>query len=100
MEKLIFYRKVLIGILLLVFGTQLLLCRKAGRVLVKLIPTLLILLLQGICFCMYAAGGFTNWAWLILLLLLLGPLAADGAAWAVFGIRKAIDRRQRRNPSL
>lgn len=54
---------------------------KAKRKLVKALPLLLQTLIIAACFVGYAASSYTNWAFLILGVLMLIPLLGIGAGW-------------------
>ena len=61
-------------------------CLFAKKVWVRLIPAFIAVTLMAFCVIMYVLSGFTNWAYLILLLLLAGVQCAMGMAWLVYGI--------------
>lgn len=82
-----------VGAIATVLGfLQLWLCRRGKKRIVKLIPVLVILGLMIGCVTAYIISGHTNWAFLILILLLFGLLVADGVAWVVYGIWRLIVR--------
>ena len=54
---------------------------KAKRKPVKALPVLLQTAIIIACFVGYAASGYTNWAFLILGVLMLLPLLGIGAGW-------------------
>lgn len=71
------------------FCFQLLVCRVAKRVVVRLIP---VFLLFGIA-ALFAVGFFTatGWdtlGWGILLLLCIAPAVGYGLAWAAYGVQR------------
>ena len=66
------------------------LCFFAKKVWGRLIPTLTVAALMVFCVVMYAASEYTNWAYLILLLLLFGLMLAMGLAWLVYGVAHGI----------
>ncbi len=61
-------------------------CLFAGKVWVRLIPTLINVGLMVFCVIAYAVSGWTNWGYLILLLLLFVLLAAMGLVWLIYGV--------------
>ena len=69
-----------------VFALQLVLCLKVKRMIFKLIPLLALLLFMAVCVVSYALSGWTNWAFLILLLFLSMPIGAIAAAWLGYGM--------------
>lgn len=85
-----------IGFMVAVFAVQLLLGWKAKRRIVKWIPALLIVALMIGCVAAYAFSGGTNWAFLILMMLLFGLLVVDGTAWAISGIWRLVARSKER----
>ena len=76
------------------FGLQFLLCMKLRKVWIKLLPTLAALLFMTLCFLAYGISGWTNWAYLILLVPFLTALGADALAWIVYGIVELIARKR------
>ena len=84
-----------IGILFVIaFGLQLFLCMKLRKVWIKLLPTLAALFVVALCFLAYGFSGWTNWAYLILLVPFLTALGADTLAWIVYGIVELIARKR------
>jgi uncharacterized membrane protein YgaE (UPF0421/DUF939 family) len=84
------------------FGLQLFLCMKLRKVWIKLLPTLTMVLFVALCFLAYGFSGWTNWAYLILLVPFLTALGADTLARIVCGIveliaSKKIDMLSRKN---
>lgn len=75
-----------------VFAVQLLLCFLTKRVIWKLLPLLAVLLLMLVCIVNYAVSGWSNWAFLILLLFLSMPFGAIGAGWLLYGIVRLIKK--------
>lgn len=65
-------------------------CFFVKKVWVRLLPILIAVMLLVFCLAMYAVSGWTNWAYLILLMLLFGVLAVMGAMWLVFGMVCAV----------
>lgn len=61
-------------------------CFFTKKIWIRLLPVLTVVACMVFCVAMYILSGFTNWAYLILLLLLFGLLAAQGIAWGVFGM--------------
>ena len=74
------------------FAAQLGMCLLCKRVWLRLIPTLVSLLLIVACFVAYAASAFTNWAFLILGMIMFFAYLACGLAWAIFGIINLIKK--------
>lgn len=75
-----------------VFAVQLLLCFLTKRVIWKLLPLLAVLLVMLVCIVNYAASGWSNWAFLILLLFLSMPFGAIGAGWLLYGIVRLVKK--------
>lgn len=69
------------GAMVVVFAAQLVLCWKVKSRLLRLAPTLLIVLSMVGSGIAYALSGGTNWAFLILIALQFGVLVVDGLAW-------------------
>lgn len=76
-----------IGLVLLVAQVA---CLFAKKVWVRLIPVLIVAVLMVFCIIMYAASAFTNWGYLILLLLAAFLLGAMGLVWLVYGIARVV----------
>lgn len=76
-----------------VFVAQLLLCRFAKRRRIRWLPTILLLLLMLLCFGLYACSNWTNWAFLILMLLLGIALAADSIGWLIGSLWRCVEKR-------
>ncbi len=76
------------------FCLQLLVCRVAKRPVVRLIP---VLLLVGIAAAFFVAmANSTGWdglGWALLLLLCFAPAVGYAAAWVVYGIQRARQKR-------
>lgn len=68
-------------------------CLFAKKVWVRLLPAMITVVLMAFCVVMYAISGFTNWGYLILLLLLFLLLAAIGVVWLVYGIVRRVRKR-------
>lgn len=68
------------------FVAQLCMCLLCKRVWLRMIPTVLSTLSVAACFVAYGVSGYTNWAFLILAVLLFFALAACGVAWLIFGV--------------
>lgn len=85
MEEKGIYFLVMAGLLIV----QLLLCFKVKQKLIKLTPLILVMLLMLLCVCGYALSGWMNWAFLIVILILLVPLGIIGTAWLIYGFAKA-----------
>lgn len=77
-------------VMVVVFALQLVLCLKVKRVIFKLIPLFALLLSMAFCVISYALSGWTNWAFLILLLFLSMPIGAIAAGWLCYGIFKVV----------
>ena len=73
------------SILAVFFAVQFLLTRKARRAVVACVPVTVVLALMLACFIAYAVSGWTNWGWLILMMLATGGLVAV-ALGAVLGL--------------
>lgn len=73
-----------VAILVLFFLVQLVLTLQARRVVIKCIPALIVLTLMAGCFGAYALSSWTNWGWLILMLL-VGIIQVPIALAAVIG---------------
>lgn len=65
-------------------------CLFLKKIWVRLIPVFLAVALMAFCVIMYAASGFTNWGYLILLFLLAGLLGTMGLVWLVYGIANMV----------
>ena len=61
-------------------------CLFVKKIWVRLLPTLINVGLMVFGIVMYALGGWTNWGYLILLLLLFVLLAAMGLVWLIYGV--------------
>ena len=85
-----------IPLLAAVFGVQLLLCRRAKRIRIKLVPLMLIGLGEALCGLAYCLSVYMErmgrdlygaaFAAVIYGIFLLFFLVADGAAWAIHGL--------------
>ena len=62
-------------------AVQFLVCMKAKRKVTKALPALIQLLLAAACFVGYALSEWTTWAFLILGVVLLFPMAGIVAGW-------------------
>ena len=70
--------EIYVAILVIAFVVQMVLSLKAKRIVVRWIPALVVLALMVASFLVYALSGWTNWAWLIFVLLescILVPIA-------------------------
>lgn len=80
-----------VAILVVFFLAQFVLSWKAKKVSVKCIPAIVILLLMLAAFINYALSGWTNWAWLIIMLLeagILTPVALAAVLGTILGKAK------------
>ena len=68
------------------------LCFFAKKLWVRLIPTLTVAALMVFCVVMYAASKYTNWAYLILLLLMFVLMFVMGLAWLVYAVAHGITK--------
>ena len=70
-------------------------CMFSKKVWVRLLPLLMIGIPAVVCFALYALSGFTNWGYLMLLILLLIMAGVIGVIWFFYGfaclIQKAED---------
>ncbi len=87
--------KILILAAVAVAAGQMALCLLTKRTIFKLIPTLLLVLLIGLCVAGYAISSWTNWGYLILFVLIFGLLLLDGAVWAIYGILRKCSKRKK-----
>ena len=74
------------------FAAQLCTCFLCKKVWLRLIPTLLSVLLIAACFVAYAFSGYTNWAFLILAVIVFFTCLACCLAWAIFAIVKLVKK--------
>ena len=73
----------LIGAAVLLLGQ--IVCMFFSKLWVRLLPAMTVAALLVVCFALYALSGFTNWAYLILMMLLLGVAAIIGVIWLLYG---------------
>jgi hypothetical protein len=85
----------MLAFVIALFALQLFLCAKARRVWLRLLPLLVLLALIAACVILYICSGYTNWAFLILLLLLGAMVAVDGFAWLFWGILRLLYRHEK-----
>lgn len=85
----------MLALVIVLFALQLFLCAKARRVWLRLLPLLVLLALMAACVILYICSGYTNWAFLILLLLLGAMVAVDGFAWLFWGILRLLYRHEK-----
>ena len=78
----------------LAMAVQFFVSLKAKRRWIKALPAMVQLVLLIVCFVGYAASGYTNWAFLILGVLMLFPLLGIGAGWLFAGIFLFFSRRK------
>lgn len=81
-----------IVILALLFVVQFILSLLAKRAVVKCLPAIVVLILMAACFAAYAITRWTNWAWLILLMLCGGALVPIALAAVLAGIANAVKK--------
>lgn len=81
-----------IGILVLLFVMQFVLSFMAKRAVVKCLPAIVVLALMLVCFGAYAITSWTNWAWLILLMLVSGGLVPIALAAVLGSIACAVKK--------
>ena len=78
------------GIYLLIGAAVLLIiqiaCFFTKKIWIRILPLLLLVALMVLCLVMYWVSGWTNWGYLILLMLLFGVLVVFGIAWLIFGV--------------
>ncbi len=72
-----------------VIAVQLVLCRFVKKWWLKIIPTVLALGLCVACWVAYWVDS-ANWGYLLVFIVLLGPLGADVVAWLGWGIWRLI----------
>ena len=82
--------EIFIGILVFAFVVQMILSLKAKRVVVRCIPAFVVLALMVASFLAYALSGWTNWAWLILMLLEVGILVPIALGAVLGGIARKV----------
>lgn len=95
----------MIVLLAAVFLAQLLLCRNAKRLWVRLIPTILIILGELVCLALYAVSVYLEgagqgiygaaFAAVIYAALLMIFLVGDGLAWGIWGIYQSVQKRRK-----
>lgn len=85
-------REIFIMIMAVTLVLQLLLCFKAKRRIWRLLPLIAIALLMLVCIVGYALSGWTNWAYLIVLVFLSMPLGAIIFGWLICGVVKLIKK--------
>ena len=73
----------LIGAAVLLLGQ--IICMFFNKLWVRLLPLMIDGVLALFCFAMYAISGFTNWGYLILMMLLLGVAVIIGVIWLLYG---------------
>ena len=74
---------VLIGAAVLLVGQ--IVCMFSKKIWVRLLPLMVIGALAAFCFAMYALSGFTNWGYVVLLMLLGSVVAVIGVIWFCYG---------------
>ena len=79
----------------LAMAAQILVSLKVKRRWIKALPAVVQLVLLIVCFVGYAASGYTNWAFLILGVLMLLPLLGIGAGALFAGIFLHFSRRKK-----
>ena len=70
-----------------------LLCLRSKKVLVRLVPTITVLLHILLLWVTFAVGNGGNWAVLILMLFLCAELVGSALCWAVYGIVSHVRKR-------
>ena len=85
-------REIFIAIMAVTLVLRLLLCFKAKRRIRRLLPLIAIALLMLVCIVGYALSGWTNWAYLIVLVFLSMPLGAIIFGWLICGVVKLIKK--------
>ena len=81
-----------IAVWLVVFAAQLLLWVKGKKLFLRLLPLALIAAAMTGCVASYILSGYTNWAFLILLMLLGILLTAPAAALLFWGLIKLLKK--------
>lgn len=81
-----------IAILVLLFALQFVLTLLAKRAIMKCLPVIVVLVLMAACFVAYAITSWTNWAWLIILMLVSGGLVPIALAAVLAGIARAVKK--------
>ena len=61
-------------------------CFFTKKIWIRILPLLLLVALMVLCLVMYGVSGWTNWGYLILLMLLFGVLVVCGIAWLLYGV--------------
>ena len=61
-------------------------CFFTKKIWIRILPLLLLVALMVLCLVMYWVSGWTNWGYLILLMLLFGVLVVFGIVWLIFGV--------------
>ena len=83
----------LIGAAVLLIGQ--IVCMFAKKVWVRLLPLMIVGVLAAFCALMYVLSGYTNWGYIVALMLLLCVAAVIGIIWFFYGfsclIQKAED---------
>lgn len=80
-----------LGLLPLAAALQLLCCR-AKRRLVRVLPIIVIAVQQLLVLIWYGISGWTNWACLIILLILMVFLLCCLAVWGIYSLVKRVRR--------
>ena len=70
-------------------------CLFVRKAWIRLIPTMINVGLMVFCVVAYALSGWTNWGYLILLLLLFILLAAMGLVWLIYGVIRLTQKQGR-----
>ncbi len=87
------YAPLILAIAAALLPIQLLLCFKARRLIVRLLPVLLLLLATVILAVMlFTADGWDAFGYLILIYISGGMLAVCGLGWGIWGLSKLIGR--------
>ena len=60
-------------------------CFFGKKVWVRLLPLMIVGVLAAVCVVLYAVSGYTNWAYLILLVMLFAVAVIIGLMWLFYG---------------
>ena len=71
---------------------QLALCFLCRRRWLRILPVILLSVLSGACMFLYFYSGFSNWAWLLIMVWLLNMLVLVIAAWMVYGLYRLVKK--------
>ena len=83
----------LIGAAVLLIGQ--IICMFSKKIWVRLLPLMVVGAMAAVCFLLYALSGYTNWGYMLLLMVLLAVAVVIGIIWFFYGfsclIQKAED---------